>query len=137
MNAFALIYLFRILVLPLARLIGAALGLLLGGVLIAVAAVFNAMVRKTTARKGLVSPALSVFAFLLAVIAWPVAALAGYGRAGLYVLAGLFAWWLVSVVLAPKVSALVDQRVLLPLLRAMRADKAIGMLLRWRKARAC
>ncbi|MGC9217488.1 hypothetical protein [Acidithiobacillus sp.] len=139
MNAFAFIYLFRILVLPLARLTGAALGLLLGGVLIAIAAVFNWMARKTAARKGLVSPGLSTFAVWLSVLGWPVAALTGQGRAGLFVLVALFAWWLMSVALFPKVSALVDRRVLLPLLRALRvdkiADRLIGLLQR-RRTRA-
>ena len=123
MNAFALIYLFR-LILPLFRLLGMAVGAVFLGLFFVVSKVLALMGTKAS-KAGQLSSIFAMAALVVAVLGWPLFFLIGLGRVDLIAIAALTGWWLVAIWMFPGITAWTDQKVMAPALKALRVPQLV------------
>lgn len=123
MNAFAIVYLFR-LILPLFRLLGMAIGAVFFGLFFVVSKILGLMGTKAS-KVGQFSSLHTMALLVVAVLGWPLFFLLGLGRVDLIVIAALTGWWLVAIWMFPGITAWVDQKVTIPVLKALRVPQLV------------
>ena len=123
MNAFALIYLFR-LILPLFRLLGMAVGAVFLGLFFVVSKILALMGTKAS-KAGQLSSIFAMAALVVAVLGWPLFFLIGLGRVDLIAIAALTGWWLVAIWMFPGITAWTDKKVMAPALKALRVPQLV------------
>jgi len=132
MNAFAFIYLFRLLMAPVSILIRwavIAVGFVLLHLLKWVMALSNAIMGHANRHSpfgGLHVLPLSIFGVVLGPIFW----MMGYGEAVLISVGVSLAWYAVAFHIFPKLSVWVDTKVLFPVLNALRVPHAMRWTVR-------
>ena len=123
MNAFALIYLFR-LILPLFRLLGMAIGAVFFALFFVVSKILGLMGTKAS-KAGQLSSIFAMAALVVAVLGWPLFFLLGLGRVDLIVIAALTGWWMVAIWIFPSITTRFDQKVMAPALKALRVPQLV------------
>jgi hypothetical protein len=127
MNAFAFIYILRLLMVPVSILIKwtlVAMGFVLFQIYKWTMKLSIAIVQHATRHSplgGLHVLPLSIFGIVLGPIFW----MLGYGEAVLITIGVSLAWYVVAFLLFPKLSVWVDAKVLGPFFTAMRVPHAV------------